>query len=189
MKICRIFIVVAAFAVTSCDPALSESNNDQGKEVPKELEELYSAAFSCWRDSRHAPIEHSEHCVIVAEQYIERIREDCLESHSVECMEHDVWLGAIDGFYSDAIIQSLIRFGVPQWVKENSDKEPFPEHLYHDGELLRSQFEECLKSEEDELAKSGLQPATMIINRPLMSGQRCFRRGYPDFTTAPLVTS
>ena len=186
MRRWRYFLIFGAFAVSACDKAPERTGKSDIPQVPEELAELRSNAFSCWQDSQYAPVEQSEHCVVVAEKFGEKYRKECLESKSYECLEYNLWLANIGDLYRSAVVDSLIRFGVPKWVEERADDPVFPSRLYHDGELLRRMFEACLESEKSELAERGLQPITTIIETPLQPGQRCFRLGHPEFVTTPL---
>ncbi len=157
--------------------------------VPDELASLRSNAFSCWQDSAHAPVEHSEHCVAVAENYFDAFREECDQGWSNDCADYDKVLTDIRFLYSDAIIESLVNFGIPEWIRNEEHLTSFSSHSYFDGKLMRRLFDECLKTEEHDLAKNGLQPATTIMDIPLQDGQKCFRIGHPEFRTSPLNES
>lgn len=157
--------------------------------VPDELKILRSNAFSCWQDSAHAPVEHSEHCVAVAENYFDALREECVQDCSNDCANYDKVLTDIRFLYGDAIIDSLVNFGIPEWIKNDENLTSFSSHAFYDGKLMRRLFDECLKSEARELAKNGLQPATTIMDIPLRDGQKCFRMGHPAFRTQPINNS
>lgn len=178
-------VVFLALALLGCEQREPEEEMD----IPAELANLRSNAFQCWQDSEHAPVEHSEHCVAVAENYFKAYREDCDGDRSYECTNYNAVLSDIGDLYSQAIIESLINFGIPDWVKQERQRRPFSNHAYFDGKLMRDLFNECLKKEERDLAQDGLQLMTTIIDIPLESGQRCFRLGYPEFKTIPLNES
>jgi len=157
--------------------------------VPDELASLRSNAFSCWQDSAHAPVEHSEHCVAVAENYFAALREDCVQGWINDCDDYDKVLTDIRFLYSDAIIESLVNFGIPEWINKKKNLISFSSHAYYDGKLMRRLFDDCLRTEKHELAKYGLKPATTIMDLPLQDGQKCFRIGHPEFRTSPLNDS
>ena len=157
--------------------------------MPDELKSLRSNAFSCWQDSQHAPVEHSEHCVAVAENYFDALREECVQNSSNDCADCDKILTDIRLLYSDAIIESLVSFGIPERVRNEKNLHLFSSYAFYDGKLMRRLFDECLKTEKRELAKNGLQPATTIMDIPLQDGQNCFRIGHPAFRTQPISNS
>lgn len=174
--------ILLALALVGCE----QHEPEAGLEIPVELATLRSNAFQCWQDSQHAPVEHSEHCVAVAEDYFDAFREDCDGERSYECMNYNAVLSDIRDLYNSAIIEGLVKFGIPNWIKQEHQHRPFSSHAYFDGELMRRLFNECLEQEKRDLAQDGLQAITTIMDIPLQGGQRCFRLGYPEFKTAPL---
>lgn len=157
--------------------------------VPDELKGLRSNALNCWQDSVHAPVEHSEHCVAVAENYFDAYREECDREWSKDCADYDKVLTDIRFLYSDAIIESLVNFGIPEWISDQRNQTSSLSHVFYNGRLMRRLFNECLDTEKRELAKSGLQPATDIVDIPLQAGQKCFRIGHPAFRSQPINNS
>ena len=106
----RCLLLIGAFAVGACDKAPERTERTAFPEVPEEFAELHSNAFSCAQDTQRVPVEHSEHCVVVAEQLGQTFREECWESTSYECLEHNLWLSILGDMYSSAVVESLIRF-------------------------------------------------------------------------------
>ena len=178
-------VVLLALALFGCE----QREPEEGMDIPAELANLRSNAFQCWQDSEHAPVEHSEHCVAVAENYFNSFREDCDGDRSYECTNYNSVLSDIRNLYSDAVIEGLVNFGIPDWIRKERGERPFSSHAYFDGSLMRSRFNECLEEERRNLAQNGLQPITTIMPIPLQDGQRCFRLGHPEFRTIPLSRS
>ena len=178
------FLLPALLIMSGCE---RQERSDGKLDVPEELAILRSNALQCWQDSSHAPVENSEHCVVVSEGYFEAFRTDCDNDRSYDCMNRHAVLSDVRHLYSDAIIESLVNFGVPDWIRDEQHRRPFSSHVYYDGELMRRRFEKCLEIESEHLAKAGLQRVTSIMERPLQEGQRCFRLGYPEFETAPVT--
>ena len=142
------------------------------------------------RDVEFAPLEHSEHCVFVAENLFDDSRsEKCEDERGTECQNYSVVMNDIHYGYHSAVIDSLIKYGVPERIRKIADGDPVPRFAYYDGELIREMYVECLSEERDALARNGLQPVTTIPIRPLKEGQFCFRRGYPQFETKVLEAS
>ena len=136
------------------------------------------------QDVEFAPLEHFEHCVFVAENLFDDPRsEKCKDERGAECQNYSVVMNDIYLIYQGAIIDSLIRFDVPERIKKAADGDPVPRFKYYDGEIIREMYDKCLSEERDALARNGLQPVTTILMMPLEEGQLCFRRGYPPFET------
>lgn len=182
----RYFFFLAIIALSGCK---REDGVDGKIDIPNELAHLRSNAFQCWQDSQHVPVENSEHCVAVSEDYFDAFREECDDDRSYDCMNYNAVLADIQNLYGDAIVEGLINFGIPDWIKKEGLDKVFSSHVYFDGDVMRRLFQECLKTEKEQLARSGLQPVTTIIDIPLQEGQRCFRLGYPEFKTVPVVQS
>jgi hypothetical protein len=185
IRICA-FTLLCAVTISGCEKT---DRSGTGSTVPVELRNLRSNAWNCWQDSGYAPVEHSEHCVAVAENYLDSLREECERVESIECDEYDTVMYETSSLYSDAIIESLVNFGIPEWIKDEKNREFLARHSYLNGKLMRRLFDECLKTEKRELAKNGLQPATSITDTPLQDGQKCFRINHPEFRTEPIHNS
>ena len=158
-------------------------------DVPDELQEMRSAALACSQDSKYAPVERSEHCVFVAEGFLPAYRDECNGARDYDCLNYNYVLSDITDIYNGAIVASLIRFGVPDWAKEEEKVHGSARYVYFDGNLMRSLFEQCLEDEKEQLSKSGLQPAHEVLDLPLAEGQRCYRKGYPMYETTKLEIS
>lgn len=149
--------------------------------VPPELVGLKENVFRCVQDARWTYPERSEHCVLAAEGLLESYREDCEQNTNGECMtwklaHTDLALG-----FQNAISDSLFTRGISAEVEKLGRSNGF--WVYRQGELMRSLFKQCLAEEARELEAAGLIKVTTIMIRPLQSGQRCFRKGYPEFRT------
>ncbi|MEL6541166.1 MAG: hypothetical protein AAFQ34_07160 [Pseudomonadota bacterium] len=156
-----------------------------GLKIPPELEPLNDLVFSCWIDTEVVPLQHSEHCVIVAETILEDDRPDCFRSNSEECVELELAQHSIYSGYQAAIIQSAVNFGIPEAVSDAA-KDRIAHTVYFDGALIRGLFEECLRMEQEALAKKGLQRIHSIMVHPLAEDQMCIREGNGRFETEPL---
>jgi hypothetical protein len=87
--------------------------------------------------------------------------------------------------YQIAITSSLVEHGVSAPLKAASEQ-TVPHLIFFDGELLREQFENCLREEERSLEQAGLRRVRSITILPLAEGQMCIRAGYPVFETDAL---
>ena len=136
------------------------------------------------------PVQDSEHCVAVAESYVEAFRDDCRQLQTWSCQKHIYALAEIKAIYSDAIIASLLRFGSPSEGRDEAGHTSFSKYDFFDGELMRRLFDKCLAGEKLSLEEKGFQPARYVVEPPaLREGQKCVRLRYPEFRIVPLSSS
>ncbi|MEM9312846.1 MAG: hypothetical protein AAGA34_15495 [Pseudomonadota bacterium] len=153
--------------------------------VPPALKSLDEQVFRCWIDTDDVPLEHSENCVLVGETLLAAGRDDCELGQSDECDEHIQAANNVHFQYQHAIIKSAINFQVSEEIVAAS-KDRIAHTVYFDGELLRGLFEDCLRMEQEALAKKGLQRISSVMIYPLAEDQMCIREGNGGFETAPL---
>ena len=175
-------ILLAFLGLAGCQ---QESDHGGGWKGPPELKQLNDFAFACWQDSYLVPVQNSEHCVILAESYLDGFRDECHRSRSYECLEYNLAYSDIYSLYQLAIISSSIKFGIPDEIL-NAAPETDQRRVYYDGEFLRTLFENCLRKEEEALAKNGLRRVHRLPPNFLAEDQMCIREGNGRFETAPL---
>jgi len=173
---------LGCLALTGCADQPAEEGALQ---IPPELESLDQQVFRCWIDTDDVPLEHSENCVVVAETLLSTGRADCELGKSVECDEHIHAANSIHSQYYAAIIKSALNFEISDEIAAAS-KGRIAHTVYFDGELIRGLFEECLRLEQEALAKKGLKRIHSIVVHPLAEDQMCIREGQGGFETEPL---
>lgn len=131
--------------------------------------------------------ERSEHCVLAAEAFSELQREECEASMSKNCVSWRLaYLDLLYG-YQSAVSESLFERGKSPEVENLEERMAL--HVYRDGTTMRSLFDQCLADEARELEKAGLIKVTTVVVPSLEEGQRCFRKGYPNFRTRKSAVS
>ena len=148
------------------------------------MKELRASALNCWKDANYVPVEHSEHCVLVAEEAFESRREDCETSRSYECMNYKLVRLDILYLYRQAVVRSLLTHGRTQPIQDAIESDGYmPETVHYDEALMRQLFDDCLEAEKQALAKDGLQRVHSSADQRLKENQLCFEAGYPEFRT------
>ena len=182
----RLAIVALALGLAGCEPVKTGDK----LYIPPDLGELWSAVLSCRNDVEKVPLEHSEHCVIVGERLLDVTRPQCFENPSYECKAFsDAW-GRISTIYNEAVIDSLLIHGPsPEIVRASGQASGAWSVYYSEGELLRRLFDTCVADEEHDLRAQGLVKVSSMRDTPLAPGQRCFRKGYPEFRTRKAALS
>lgn len=182
----RLLVLSLPMGLAGCEPV--KTGNEL--QIPTDLKDLWNNALACRSDVEKVPVEHSEHCVILGETLLETTRPGCAENQSSECKAFsDAW-DRISTVYDQAIIDSLLIHGPSLEIVRATDKTSGSWLVYYSqGKLLRRLFNQCLADEERDLRAQGLVRVSSIRETPLEPGQRCFRKGYPEFRTRTAALS
>ena len=155
--------------------------NSQGPYPSADLNSLNDLGIRCMQDAGITYFERSEHCVLVAEGLTATNEEHCSDWASNACR---AWQD-INYAYLSAVADSLLTHGRSPQLMAMIEKEG-SWLLHRRDELMRALFKECLRKEQEALAKKGLQRIHSVMVHPLAEDQKCIRNGGERFETAPL---
>ncbi|WP_196795254.1 hypothetical protein [Porphyrobacter sp. AAP82] len=126
----------------------------------------------------------------MGERLLDVTRPQCFENPSSECEAFsDAW-GRVSTIYNEAIIDSRLIHGPSPEIVRASWQASGAWHVYYsEGELLRRLFSQCLADEERALREQGLIKVKSIAMPTLQPGQRCLRKGHPEFRTRKAALS
>lgn len=181
----RLLATSLALVAAGCDPVPMGDPNY----VSPELQEQRNNVLACLSDVDDVPLERSEHCVISAETLFDLGRNECSDNRSFECEAYrDEWSKAAY-FYDQAVIASLVNHGPTLEAEQMLGSRQRMKALFHDPKPLRRLFNQCLADEERALRQQGLIKVKSIAMPTLQPGQRCFRKGHPEFRTRKAALS
>jgi len=112
-----------------------------------------------------------------------------LDAYNKHCQDQEseachTW-GDLNYGYVSIVAENLIAFGRSPQLTDFTEKEGG--YLLHkSGEVMRTLFDECLRLEQEALAKNGLKRIHSVPVHPLADDQMCIREGDGRFETAPL---